>query len=209
MKPTPTCAYCGHSGITLESEHVIPSCLYPRSRGQQSKVQRLTVPACSSCNRGWSDDEAHFRNVLSIAGEPNAAVRELWDGPIQRSLDRSDGHRRAADLRKIMERVEIGGQERWMIYPAKDDRVLRVVRKIVRGLSHHHGLESAVTERRITADVLRYVVPPGLIDENEFLHREHDICRYWFIDDASPEVRSSWLLTFFDRLTFIAWVARE
>jgi hypothetical protein len=31
---------------------------------------------------------------------------------------------------------------------------------------------------------------------------------HWFLDDASTEVRSTWLITFFDRRTFIAWVAR-
>lgn len=155
-----------------------------------------------------SDDEAHFRNVLALAGEPNAAVSELWAGPIWRSLARPDAQRRALDLVRIMEPVTIDGQERWKIYPARDDRVLRVVRKIVRGLSHHHGIETAIAESRITADVLRYAIPEGFFEGEEFQHREADVCRYWFLDDASPEVRSTWLITFFERRTFIAWVAR-
>jgi hypothetical protein len=192
----------------LEREHVIPACLYSPSRGATSRVQRLTVPSCSACNRALSDDEAHFRNVLALAGEPNAALNELWSGPIRRSLARGDAPRRARDLIRLMEPVVVEGQERWKIYPARDDRVLRVVRKVVRGLSYHHGVEAAVADTRITADVLRYAIPPGCFDDQLAQHRESDICRYWFIDEASDDVRSTWLITFFDRVTFVAWVAR-
>jgi hypothetical protein len=173
-----------------------------------SRVQRLTVPGCTACNRGWSDDEAHFRNVLAVAGEPNVAVNELWAGSIRRSLARPDGHRRAQDLVRIMEPVVIDGQQRWKIYPARDERVLRIIRKVVHGLSHYHGIETAVADARVTADVMRYAIPEGFFDGEVFQHREEDVCRYWFLDDASLEIRSTWLITFFERRTFIAWVAR-
>ncbi|BCG97234.1 hypothetical protein MesoLj131a_60980 [Mesorhizobium sp. 131-2-1] len=42
--------------------------------------------------------DAHFRNVVTIAGHANAAVQELWDGPIKRSLKQVDGWRRAQDM---------------------------------------------------------------------------------------------------------------
>jgi hypothetical protein len=61
-------------------------------------VQRITVPACRDCNHGWSDDEAHFRSVLTIAGEPNEVARELWNGKIKRSFQKVDGRRRFIDL---------------------------------------------------------------------------------------------------------------
>lgn len=96
MRQIPPCAYCGTVDAP-EREHVIPSCLYPPSRGTTSNVPRLAVPACGECNRGWSDDEAHFRNVLLLAGEPNDAVSELWAGKIRRSLARPDARRRAKD----------------------------------------------------------------------------------------------------------------
>lgn len=41
----------------------------------------------STCNRGWSDDEAHFRSVLLLAGEPNEAVQELWTTKTARSFE--------------------------------------------------------------------------------------------------------------------------
>jgi hypothetical protein len=86
-------------------------------------------------------------------------------------------------------------------------RVLRILRKVVRGLSHHHGIETAVAEDRITVDVLRYAIPEGLLAEGVH-HREEDVCWYWFLDDASAEARTTWLITFYERRRFIAWVAR-
>jgi hypothetical protein len=32
-------------------------------------VPRITIPACLECNAGLVDDEAHFRNMMLIAGE--------------------------------------------------------------------------------------------------------------------------------------------
>jgi len=93
-----------------------------------------------------------------------------------------------------------------MIYPARDERVLRVVRKIVRGLSHFHGVETAVPESRVTADIMRFLLPEGM--ESHFQHREPDIVEYLYGTWEDGEYASTWLLKFFERCMFIAWVAR-
>lgn len=202
------CGYCGKPADRLEREHVIPRCLYPDSKAK-SRVQRLTVFSCGDCNRGWSDDEAHFRNVLLVAGEPNAAVQELWTTTARRSFKQSDGHRRLRDLTALMEPVQLDGKDRWMIYPARDERVLRVIKKIVRGLSHHHGVESALPETRITADVMKFRIPDEFLKEIQFQHRESDIIQYWYEIFEDGVTSSVWLLNFFKRRMFIAWVSRS
>ncbi len=70
----PICAYCGGKATTVD--HVVPRKLYPPSK-VVSRVQRITVPACSRCNNGWADDEPHFRTILLLAGEANPITREL------------------------------------------------------------------------------------------------------------------------------------
>jgi hypothetical protein len=205
-KRTSRCAYCGASPSKLEREHVVPACLYPASR-KASRIQRLTVPACSSCNRGWADDEAHFRNVLLLAGDPNEAVNELWSTTARRSFDQVDGNRRLRDLLELMKPVAVEGRKRWKIFPAEDSRIIRVVRKIVRGLSHHHGIESALAEDRIWADILRYRAPPDLFSTLG-TDLESDIFRYWY-DVLDDDLTSIWLLTFFERRTFVASVRAE
>lgn len=201
------CAYCGAGASTVEREHVIPRCLYPRSRAA-SRVQRLTVPSCGRCNRGWSDDEAHFRNVLLLAGMPNSAVQEVWRTSTQRSFREVDGLRRIRDLVDLMVPVQVEGEDRWMIYPGRDPRVIRVVRKIVRGLSHHHGVGSAIADERVWADILKYPIPEYLVNTVHFHHREGDIVEYWYEAYDVGDVTSMWLLKFYESRVFVAAIAR-
>lgn len=208
MSPSPkACAYCGAKAEKLEREHAIPRCLYPKSKAN-SRVQRITVPSCGRCNRGWSDDEAHFRNVLLVAGAPNAAVQELWETTARRSFTQRDGKRRLLDLADQMIPAQVDGQDRWMIYPARDERVMRVLKKVIRGLSHFHGVESAVAEDRVWADVLKYQIPDELMAEVQFHHRERDVCEYWYEAYNEGEPSSVWFLRFFDRRVFVAAVTR-
>src|SRR4051794_36967109 len=92
----PPCAYCGKPDAR-ERDHPIPKELYPSSKAT-SRIQRIRIYACHGCNNGWASDEAHFRNVMLVSGEPTPIVRELWEGPVRRSFDYRDGRKRARDL---------------------------------------------------------------------------------------------------------------
>ena len=202
-----TCAYCGALAAAGTREHVIPRCLYPRSKSA-SRVQRLTVVACAQCNNGWADDEAHFRNVLLLAGEPNEVVREIWKTSAARSFVEPDGKRRLRDLIDQMKPIQISDAERHMIYPGEDARVMRVVRKVIRGLCFHHRLPSPVADSQVWADVLKYVVPQEFLDEMPIHHREKDIVEYRYLPLTYEDMDSLWLLTFFERRTFIGVVSK-
>jgi hypothetical protein len=194
--------------VPLERGHVVPKSLYPDSR-KTSRLQLITVPECAACNRGWSDDEPHFRTVLLLAGEPNAPVKELWATKATPSFSEIDGRRRVLDVYERLVPVQVENVDRHMIYPGQDERVIRIIRKIVCGLSHHHGIESQIDSSRVFADVLRYSVPEELWQEGTFHERESDIFRYWFgryDDENEKDLSSLWILTFFDRCTFIAVV---
>jgi hypothetical protein len=199
------CSYCGEC-IATDKEHVFPRNLYPASKAQ-SRVQRLTIPSCNGCNKGWSDDEAHFRNILALAGEPNEARRELWETTIRRSFGKSDGTRRLKDLRETLHPVEIDGKARHKVYPGQDDRVIRIVKKVVRGLCHYHRVMSAVSERRVWVDVLKYQVPEEFLSEMAYEHREQDIAEYRYRVLRESGIHSAWLITFFQRITFVAIVS--
>ncbi|MGD0155306.1 MAG: hypothetical protein ABSB50_04365 [Terracidiphilus sp.] len=167
------------------------------------------MPECRACNDGWSDDETYFRGVLLLAGERNQPVDELWERKMVPSLDEVDGFRRASDLIERFVPVTVDGQERYMIYPGRDERVIRIIKKIVRGLSHHHRVEGGIDDSRIFADVLRYTFPDDLWKKGTFHRRGSDVFRYWFKkyeDENEKELSSLWALTFFDRREFIAVV---
>jgi hypothetical protein len=142
--------------------------------------------------------------MSSPNGDTNAAVDELWKAKAWPSFGDDDGERRLRDLAKQMKPVIVDGQERSMIYPGKDAKVIRVIHKIVRVLSSFHGLESAVSEARVWADVLKYRLPEDLAQDLKFEHREEDICRYKYGVVADPGIDSLWILTFFEKRTFIA-----
>ncbi|CAN7569171.1 hypothetical protein [Mesorhizobium caraganae] len=198
------CALCGEVRLSTR-EHVIPRGFYPPSKAS-SRIQRIVIPACGPCNNGTADDDVHLRNVISIAGTANAAVTELWDGPIRRSLGLADGPRRAAEMMRIMtSATERPGMFR--IYPGKDARILRSVRKIVRGLSFHHGLRWPLDDDQVFCDTLRAPVPTAVLNHMTEAHAEPDIMdyRYGTVTD-SPGIESGWLLRFYERTVFIGMV---
>ncbi len=199
------CAYCGERDAT-DDEHVFPKCLYPVSKAG-SRVQRLTIPSCNECNNGWADDEAHFRNILALSGEPNDSRRELWKTTVQRSFQKADGPRRIQDIVNTWQPVEIDGKPKHMVYPGEDVRVIRVVKKVVRGLCHYHNVLSAVPESRVWADVMKYRMPDEFLTQMTCAHREQDIVEYHYSVIEEVGIQSAWLITFFERITFIGIVA--
>ena len=198
------CAYCGEREAT-DKEH-FPRSLYPASKAR-SRVQRLTIPSCNVCNNGWADDEAHFRNILALAGEPNDSRRELWETTVQRSFQQVDGPRRIQDIVKNWRPVEVDDKPKHMVYPGEDVRVIRVVKKVVRGLSHYHKVLSAVPESRVWADVMKYRMPDEFFAQMTYVHREPDVAEYRYAVIKEDGIQSAWLMTFFKRITFIGIVA--
>jgi hypothetical protein len=201
------CAYCGKVGETT-TEHVVPRCFYPESKAT-SRVQRITVPACRPCNDGWADDEAHTKHVLLVAGQSNAAIQELWPSARRAMTSADDGRRRLFDLVDQLVPMMIDGRERHVIYPARDPRVVRVIRKIVSGLSAHHGVGAVVPDDRVWVDVLDPPPPPELL--NELHHVERDIIEYWYDrgDGMHPTIQSVWFLRLFERRNFAVLVRRQ
>jgi len=203
------CAYCGKITENPQKEHVFPKCLYSPSK-ERSKIQRLTVFACANCNNSWSDDEAHFRNVLLLSGDPpNLPRQELWKGPVRRSFKKIDGEKRVRDLLQLIEPVQTEQGLRQIIYPAKDERVMRVVRKIVRGLCHYHKKMPPVSDIRVWTDVLRCAIPKTILTQMKYHHREEDIVEYWYLMLNDPLIHSAWLFLFYKSAKFIGLVSNK
>ncbi len=135
------CAYCGTTAIQREKGHVIPDCMYPTNTS--SKIQRPTVPECAKCKTIWQEAENQFRNIMVIAGNLNTPATEQWEGPMRRSFDKKSGSHWRRDLVEQMVPIKTADGLRHAVYPAKDQRVMLVVRKIVRGLCHYHGIATA------------------------------------------------------------------
>jgi hypothetical protein len=200
------CAYCGVLSVNPTREHVVPKSIYPK----EARNQLLTVVACEECNHGWSDDEAHFRNLLSIAGELNSAVRTVYT-KVRRSFGHLDGRRRWSDLYEQMHPFETEMGTRYMVYPASDQRFVRVLRKIVRGLHFHH-FETLAADDLIEVDVLKFHVPDEFTMQMRRFGSVPEIFEYTFETFDTFEdmpMSSAWLLTFYKSRKFIAVIHKK
>ena len=103
--------------------------------------------------------------------------------------------------------VKVHDEDRKMIYPARSAAVLRVLRKIVRGLAHHHGIGTAIPEDRVWVDVMKYSIPPDLLKAETFHHRDPEIFEYWFNETSEDGLSSLWFLKFYEKREFIATIA--
>lgn len=199
------CGLCGEYRLTTR-EHVVPKSLYAPTR-PNSKFQRIIITTCNACNNGSANDDAHFRTVITLAGEPNDAVNELWSGPVRRALEEVDGRHRALDAFKLMRPAPDVGPNRHRIYPADDPRVLGTVRKIIRGLSRHHGLNYPVSDGQVFADILRQPIPDEIVAAMEHRSAEPDVLEYAYLHVNDPEsLLSGWSLRFFQRTSFVGLV---
>lgn len=201
------CSYCGSKNART-SDHVVPKALYPTDAPAKGKrqVKRITVPACEACNAGWTADEPHFRNVLHISGETTPAVRELWDTKTLRSFYEIDGYKQARDLNRQITMSAAGDH---LIYPAKNARVMRIVRKIVRGLCRYHHLRWPVRDEEVWADILKFDVPPEFLEKMTACHADSSIFQYRFAVLDDPEIDSCWEIRFYRRTTFFCVVNRS
>jgi hypothetical protein len=147
--------------------------------------------------------------MLLISGDRTSVVSELWEGPTRRSFTKVDGGKRARDLFVQMVPVHTPQGERHMVYPARDERVLRIVRKVVRGLCHYHKLLSPVLDEQVWADVQKFEIPPEFLTQMTSANVEEDVLQYRFGVIEDPDIHSCWLLRFFARTPFFCIVYRR
>jgi len=147
--------------------------------------------------------------MLLISGDATPVVRELWEGKTLRSFGYVDGRKRKRDLIAQMAPVQTPQGDRHMVYPGRDERVVRIVRKIVRGLCHHHQLRSPVSDDQVWADAQRFQVPAEFLAEMTSAHVEEDVLQYRYGVLEDPDLHSCWLLRFFQRTPFFCIVFRS
>jgi len=185
---------------------VVPRCLYSPS-GPGPGVQLLTVPVCRSCNSSFHDDEEHFRNFIVVGGGQTAAVvDELFQGKVLRSL-RAKGRGRRGKLQWLLDRMReehtpAGTEVR--VYP--DERVLRVVRKIIRGLGFHH-FGQPLPDDCVSTEVLQFSVPDNLLDSPQWHDLDADVFRYVYEVGAGPgALESLWLMAIYRNRHFFGQI---
>jgi hypothetical protein len=211
------CGYCGKStGERGEGDHVIPKTLYPTIT--DLRVQRAKIPCCPECNDSWQRDEGHFRTVIDMCGPKMTAEREeIWRDAC-RSFRRPDGGTKdreaIAELLVPQEGSGRSDESTHKIFPLKDQRILRVLRKIVRGLTYRHTGDIIADENRAQLIDCNVEAPPE--HENELIRVVYHVPRVFtawaFVTDVCvgpTNIHSIWNLRFFDDALFAAIVLRS
>jgi len=146
--------------------------------------------------------------MVLAAADDNEYATAQWDGPISRAHRRpEDGWQRMGELLKwVVERDTPEGKE-YVLHPADIEKVLLVARKMVRGLCHYHGLTTQVADHQVLAMQYDHSPPPGA-EAVEYNHVP-GVFRYsYFHQHLEPNaIHVSWLLTFYERISFIGLVS--
>jgi len=87
---------------------------------------------------------------------------------------------------------------------------MRIVRKVIRGLCHHHYHLSPVLDEQVWADIQKFSIPEKFLAEMITADVDPDILTYqhMMLDD-DPDIHSCWLLRFFGRTPFFGVVYRS
>ena len=205
------CAYCGDkcSSNPRTKGHVLQKSLFPKSGFE--KVQRITVPECISCKAIWEDSEDEFRSFIALAAaDVSSFAEQQWDGPISRAHNRKeDGAQRMQGiLSRIIEKQTSNGVEPRLM-PHLSEKVNLTVRKMVRGLCHHHGLATNVQDHQVLTGM----------HPNEPVSRSKRVVfdylpgvfryQYYALHRNNQSVHIHWLLTFYDHVSFLGMVSTK
>ncbi|WP_425398702.1 HNH endonuclease [Aeoliella sp.] len=217
-----TCIYCGASE-RLSDDHVPPKNLFPKPR----PANLITVPSCEECNRGFSKDDEYFRLMVAIREDiaDSSQAHKLLPA-IHRSLGRSRGKGLLHGLLNSSEEVELVTQSGIFLgtsakYKPEFERLNRVVERTVKGLLYRHfdaplpsgysvrvfnedGLEATEgafvdAARQMAAKVVRN--PCQSIGDGVF--------QYWYAKVASKDFCSMWVMTFYERASWLCFVSES
>lgn len=200
------CAYCGsrEADNPRTKGHVLQKSMYPDTGAEN--INRITVPECVRCKAIWQNAEDNFRSLMVLASaDHNEHAEAQWQGPISRAHGRpEDGQQRIHDLLKWT----VTNGETATLYLANIENVELVIRKMVRGLCHHHKLGTQITDNQVLVLGQYENKPPADAEVVEFNHIP-GVFRYsYFYLYVRPEsFHVTWLLTFYERVSFMSAVS--
>jgi hypothetical protein len=202
------CTYCGEAADT--KDHVIPKSFFNKEiRTSTSSPSMVLVPSCRQCNNFFSKHEKDARPELLMAGPTNDAVRSLFFGNVVRDLSRPEGRGSLMRLYAKLRPVTLDGCLRMEIVPHLSVDVTFVLRKIIRGLSRHHGLIWPVPDTGVDVHPMNIDLPDALVDALEHHVCDPSVFRYGFCVTPLDDLHSVWRITFYGTRTFLGAIRRN
>lgn len=213
------CVFCGETKRCTK-DHIPPKNLF-----NPAPDNLITVPACTECNTGTSQDDEYFRIYITAREEVerDPLIKAPKDALIRNlKSPKSMTFAKALNSKlKIADRHTTSGifVDRKQILEYEDDRIFRSVRKYIRGLYAKHFKKLLPIDHVI--DVL---LPEGRYDYDT--GEERDV--YQQMDEAFSQVQAldkggqfsykvykagtgetSWQLEFFSKIRIFATTSRK
>lgn len=122
-----------------------------------------------------------------------------------RSFREKDGRRRARKIFDLLKTEQFGDETIQTLSPAEDPDFNLILRRIVRGLVHHHKLGTAIPDSRVACGVMRWAAPPAF--DTELIHNTiaNNFVSYAY-SPAEESIHSFWLIEFSNHIRFFGIV---
>lgn len=214
---TGICVYCGRKA-RLTKDHIPPKNLFPKPR----PGDLITVPSCQDCNNQAAKDDEYFRLVVAVrqgSGEHTAVQQTL--PTVLRSLRRSEAAGLTKSFLSRMRPVMLRSASglylgRRMGYDVDDDRLIRVLTRIVKGLFFHEkGYRLPDTHEAVAElEPRREPGADGLTDEMKVLAAlraqpvrmlGNGVFSYRFLFTQDDPDCSVWQMTFYEAVHSIGY----
>lgn len=206
----------------VTDDHIPPKALFPKPRPSDL----ITVPICSSCNAGTSQDDEYFRNAVALhfkaAQHPTAqrVLPSVWN-----SLERPEARGlKTAFLGALHEVAVVSPMGLYVGKAAKYDvdfkRVERVAERIARGLFFYHRTHAIPRECRVAVMCLAgRRLRPDLQESLQAIAgglraaATHELgpgvfrYRFAFVETANQHPNScAWLFSLYEAVEFVVLV---
>lgn len=181
--------------------------MYPE-HGFES-VQRITVPECIACKAIWQDAEDDFRSFMVFAApSSNEYSKDQWNGPISRAHQRDeDGLQRMESILQCLHPSMSSAEREVRFFPHLNDKIYLVVRKMVRGLCHHHGFATAMPDKAVIAGLFPNSPPEGAEPVSFDFMPGVFRYSYFYLHQQPRRLHMHWLLTFYEQISFLGIVS--
>ena len=107
-------------------------------------------------------------------------------------------------MTEILEFVQLPTGIRMRIYPGRDENVLFIIRKIIRGLAYHHDFSLfSVLDEQVLCNVETKDLPVHWVSGIE---QNPEVFRYEYARINAAGLDTAWRLTFYGRTTFLGGI---
>ena len=207
------CALCGKMAY-LTKEHIPPRCLFPKPR--PTGLQLITVPCCSECNNGTTEEDEYFKVTVSL----RVGARDFLSARLFDSTKKT-----VCKNRKFFS--EIFDSEQPIFTPSgiytgysavsrSEGPTRLVARKIISGLFYHHFGKpvptSHVTVVQLTSDIPReqdQFMSDWIQGVAQFLEchavGSGGIFRYGFTTASEDGDTTVWFLSFYGQMALFGY----